>query len=52
MTPGILAAQKAEIGKIVVQNQPKANSSGETLSGNKSTPKQDWWSGPGDRVLA
>jgi hypothetical protein len=39
LTPIILATQEAEIRRIVVQSQPKANSSGDPTSKNLITKR-------------
>jgi hypothetical protein len=48
-TPIILATQEAEIRRIVVQSQPKANSSQDPIS-KTPNPKKGWHSGSSDRV--
>jgi hypothetical protein len=43
LTPGIIATQEAEIRRIMVQNQPWANSFRDPIS-NRSITKKGWWS--------
>jgi hypothetical protein len=50
LTPVILATQEAEIRRIEVQSQPRANSLRDPISKKKKkkkkpNPKQRWWSG-------
>jgi hypothetical protein len=53
LTPVIPATQDTEIRRIVVQSQPKANSSQTPIlgwGGNKNSTKQGWWNGSGGKA--
>jgi hypothetical protein len=51
LTPVIPATQEAEIGRIAVQSQPRANNSRDPTS-KKSNTTKSWWSGSSGRAPA